>query len=79
MLSEIQAEPDATNILVIVGHEPTCSETIGRLAGELRVHFSTAAMARLDLPIERWADADFGHAQLIWLVTPALLKGIVKE
>jgi len=77
MLREVQAEPDTSQALLIVGHEPTCSETIARLAGHVNAAFSTGAMARLDLPIQRWRDADFGTAQLIWLVTPKLVKKLV--
>jgi len=74
VLKEIKAEPDTTERLMIVGHEPTCSETIGRLAGQARVSVSTGTMARLDLPIEHWRDADFGTAELIWFVTPKLIE-----
>jgi phosphohistidine phosphatase len=77
VLKEIKAEPDSSEILLIVGHEPTCSETIGRLAGQTKVDFSTGAMARLDLPIDHWRDAKFAAAQLIWLVTPKLVKEMV--
>ena len=47
---------------MIVGHEPTCSEFIGRLAGGAQVRFSTGAAARLDLALEHWREADFGMA-----------------
>ena len=79
MLKEIQAEPDTSQILLIVGHEPTCSEAIGRFTGQARIACSTAAMGRLDFPIEHWRDAEFGAAELIWLVTPKLVKTLVKE
>jgi len=78
VMRTIKAEADTTQTLMIVGHEPTCSETISRLVGEAKVGFSTAAMARLDLPIDRWRDADFGVAKLIWLVTPKLVKELRK-
>jgi phosphohistidine phosphatase len=77
VLKEIKAEPDTTEVLLITGHEPTCSETIARLAGQARVRFSTAAMARLDLAIESWRQTDFGSAELIWLVTPKLVTKLL--
>jgi len=79
MLREIKAEPDTTGILLLVGHEPTCSETVTRLGGPGRMRFATAAMARLDLPIDHWQDADFGNAQLIWMVTPKLVEKLLGE
>jgi hypothetical protein len=33
----------------------------------------TAALARVDLSVEYWQDADFGSGVLAWLVTPKLL------
>ncbi|MFB3906586.1 MAG: histidine phosphatase family protein [Acidobacteriota bacterium] len=79
MLKEIRAEADTTQVLLIAGHEPTCSETIARLTGDAKLGFSTGAMARLDFPIERWRDADFGRAELVWLVPPKLVKKLLKE
>ncbi len=77
VLKEIRAEPDASQILLIVGHEPTCSETIGRFVGQARIDLSTGAMARLDFPIDHWRQADFGTAGLVWLVTPKLIKKLL--
>ncbi len=77
MLKEIRAEPDTSEILLIAGHEPTCSETVARFAGGAEVRFSTAAMARLDFAIDHWREADFGKAQLIWFVTPKLVEKLL--
>lgn len=75
---EIQAEPDGAERLLLVGHEPTWSETIGRLIGAspgdaARVRFPTAALARVDVDVARWAEVDFGWGELIWLLPPRLL------
>ena len=34
----------------------------------------TAALARVDLPIDSWAEAAFGSGTLGWLCTPKLLE-----
>jgi phosphohistidine phosphatase len=41
--------------VMIVGHNPGLEELIAKLTGE-REDFPTAALARIELPIERWAD-----------------------
>lgn len=60
--------------LVVVGHEPTLSQAVGMLCGRVQVRVPTAALARIDLDIERWRDAVPGSGELRWLVTPRLLK-----
>lgn len=72
VLREIQAEPDATERLLLVGHEPTWSSSISRFIGGGDIAFPTAAMARIDFNITRWREADFKKGQLIWLIPPKL-------
>ena len=75
VLAEIHAEPDTAERLLLVGHEPTWSETISRLIGGGDVRVPTAAVARVDLDVEAWRDIQFGDGQLIWLLPPRLLEG----
>lgn len=71
---------DATpTTLLLTAHEPTCSELTARLIGAPgNIRFPTAAMARIDLPVESWEQVQFGHGELRWLVPPKLLKGGLK-
>ena len=73
VLEVIRAEPDTTEVLLLVGHEPTWSETISELiaGGELR--FPTAALARVDLDVGSWRDVAFGLGRLILFAPPKLL------
>ena len=75
LLEIMRREPDTTTVLMLVGHEPTWSETIEALSDAKFVHFPTAAMARIDLPIDTWRNAAFGHGALIWLQKPRELAG----
>ncbi len=59
--------------LLLSGHEPTWSESVGRLIGDARIKMVTAAVARVDLPIESWSDAQFETGTLAWLCPPKLL------
>ncbi len=76
LLEEIRKEPDATERLMLIGHEPSMSETVGKLIGSAAVRFPTAALARVDLEIGKWQEADFGKGCLIWLVTPKLIDSL---
>jgi phosphohistidine phosphatase len=73
LLAIIRRQDDAISRLLLVGHQPTWSEAIGLFVGEAEVKLVTAALARVDLGVESWADASFGRGVLCWLVTPKLL------
>jgi len=44
------------------------------MIGGAALSFPTAALARIDLPIDVWSRADFGRGALVWLVTPKTLE-----
>jgi len=75
LLKVIQAEADETERLMLVGHEPTWSESIGLLIGSANIRFPTAAVARVDFDVLSWSGVKFGHGELIWLVPPKMLPG----
>lgn len=70
----LMQQPDSASALMLVGHQPTWSELIADLTGGSAVHFPTAALARIDLEIDRWREVRAGEGVLRWLVTPKLLQ-----
>ena len=70
----LRTAPEEAETVLIVGHEPTCSETISALIGGGDVRFPTAAMARIDLDVDAWEDIDFDTGVLQWLVIPKAIK-----
>lgn len=72
VLEVLRAEPDTTESLLLVGHEPTWSATVGALIGGGSVRVPTACVARVDLDVARWEEVRFGQGQLIWLLPPKL-------
>jgi len=64
----------ATDSLLLTGHEPTWSLLAEGLIGGGNIRFPTAALAKIDLHIERWAETEFGVGELIWLQLPRTLK-----
>jgi phosphohistidine phosphatase len=65
--------PAARHVLV-VGHEPSCSELVGRVTGGVPPHFSTGTMARMQIFVRTWDALVPGCGQLLWLVAPRLLR-----
>ena len=72
----IRKSRDSLNSILLAGHEPTWSLLAGRLIGKANLKFPTAAMARIDLAVTSWKEAQFGKGTLIWMVSPKLLAGI---
>ena len=77
VLDEVLAEPDATNRLMIVGHEPTWSTLLSEMVGGGRHPFATGAVVRIDLPTETWAGLRVGSGELRWLITPRLAAAVL--
>ncbi len=76
VLAVIQAQPDDAGVLLVVGHEPTWSAAVGRLVGGAAPDMPTAALARVDVDVERWAEVDFGTGTLALLLPPRALSGV---
>jgi phosphohistidine phosphatase len=77
LLAEVRAERNRTQLLLVVGHEPTCSEAVALLIGGGHIRLPTAAVARVDLETERWEEVGPGTGVLAWSVVPRLLGGRV--
>ena len=70
VIEEVRAEPDATETLLLAGHEPTWSELAGILIGGGDMAMPTAAMAAIELDIDSWKSAAPGKGRLLWLLVP---------
>jgi len=63
----LQSHHDAEAIM-LVGHEPSMGQVIGKLIGDARLDFKKGSLARVDLP-----EATNLQGQLVWLVPPKVL------
>ena len=70
VLKEIRKLPDAAASVLLAGHEPTWSELASRLIGGGDLRFPTAVVVLIDLGVDKWRDATFGHGALVWLLQP---------
>ncbi len=77
LLEIIRGCSDSHSRLLFASHQPTCSVLAGRLIGRAQIRFPTAAMARIDLPRDRWGSVRWGEGSLVWFVTPKLLKSVM--
>jgi phosphohistidine phosphatase len=74
LMAEVKQEPHSTRLLMVVGHEPTCSETVAQLIGGGRVRMPTCALARVELLVDRWEEVGPGTGVLSWLVVSRLIE-----
>jgi phosphohistidine phosphatase len=67
-LKSILHERAGTNALMLVGHEPTMSATIGRVLGGGSVEFKKGAIACVEI-----TETQLPSGTLLWMVPPKLL------
>jgi len=70
LLDILKQQPEPLTSVMLVGHQPAWSETLSLLVGGGYFRFPTAAMARVDVAVQRWEEIDSGFGELRWLVTP---------
>lgn len=70
-LASVLAEHANADAVMLVGHEPSMSQTIGQLVGGARIDFKKGGLACVELP-----DASSSQGQLAWLVPPKVLERI---
>jgi len=59
--------------ILVVGHEPTCSELVGALSGSPPPSFPTATLARVDFELASWDLVVADSGRLAWLIPPRAL------
>jgi phosphohistidine phosphatase len=76
LLDLVQALPDTTGHVLMVGHNPGLEDLVLdlTLGGELRERvedkYPTATVAQMTLPIDRWAEARAHSATLVAFIRP---------
>ena len=75
LLEQLEKVEARIQRLLLVGHQPGLSLLIGSLTGN-EPGFPTAALARIDLELERWSDVRARCGQLAWLITPKAIAAL---
>ena len=69
-LSEILQRHAGAEAIVLVGHEPDMSATVGHAIGGARLEFKKAAIACVD-----FRDPPSAYGELLWMAPPKVLLG----
>lgn len=69
---------EGADCLLLVGHNPGLEDLLGRLlsGGRLTVRLPTCGIARLDFPSDNWGQIVEEVAELVWFLTPDILKSL---
>lgn len=73
LLNVVKQIDESANLAMLVGHNPGFEDLQSDLTGQVR-HMPTAALACLNLDIEKWSDAQDRCAELKWMITPKELE-----
>lgn len=68
LLTLIQSFTDSAQRILLIGHNPGLEELLEQLTGQYRP-LSTAALARLEIPCEKWSEINFqtrAELQHLW-------------
>jgi phosphohistidine phosphatase len=76
LLDWVRNVGDTTDSLLLAGHQPTWSLFTSALIGGGQLLYPTAALAKVNLHIDRWRDVEFGSGELVWFQLPRVLKRI---
>ncbi len=77
MAQALRDTPAQVSSVMLVAHEPGCSELLRLLVGGGAHRMPTAAMARVDMNITDWSATGRGRGELAWLLPPRFLHGNV--
>ncbi|MFZ4524211.1 MAG: SixA phosphatase family protein [Chlorobium sp.] len=66
LLKIVQQIPDNCSTAMLFGHNPTMTAFSNLLSGEGIDSLATCGVARIDLDIKSWSDADADTGKLVW-------------
>jgi phosphohistidine phosphatase len=73
LMRVVRRLPDESSCALLVGHNPGFEDLLYRLT-QASESMPTAALACIELAVDRWEDVEDGEGKLLWLLTPKTLK-----
>lgn len=73
LLTIVRGIDDQMNSAMLVGHNPGFEELLAALTGESK-RMPTAALACIELDVQRWSEVASGSGKLSWLIRPKDLE-----
>lgn len=74
VVREVRGAPQDAETVIVVGHEPTFSQTVTHLIGGGRIQIKTATVAVINVDVSSWSDVAAGKGELTTLLSPGDLK-----
>jgi phosphohistidine phosphatase SixA/CYTH domain-containing protein len=71
---QVIQQDDEADRLLVVGHEPTCSELASRFLGGGHLALAPATLVCLDFGASRWSQVALGSGSLAWMLPMRLLQ-----
>jgi phosphohistidine phosphatase len=78
LMGLVRGLPDSAGCVLLVGHNPGFEYLASRLAAK-QVRMPTAALACIELPVEKWEDVEEEQGRLAWHLVPKQLQEIGEE
>jgi phosphohistidine phosphatase len=72
-LHRLVADANISDSIMVVGHEPTLSQTIREITGG-RVEMKKCGLARIDVMVRQPL-----NGELVWLLPPRLVNGMIED
>jgi phosphohistidine phosphatase len=69
LLKIVSLIDESANTALLIGHNPGFEELLTALTGESQ-RMPTAALAYIELEVEKWSNVSAGSGKLAWLVKP---------
>lgn len=66
----LEEEVPTANTVLLVGHNPNLSYLLAKLTGDFHQHLPTAAVAILEIPIDRWNDLHSSTGEIKLFFSP---------
>ena len=76
LLDVLRRLDDDVERVLLVAHEPGCSQLVSALVGGASLHFAPASLARVDLALGRWSELAPSGGTLRWLLDPERLAAL---
>lgn len=73
LIDILKNQDSSLETIMMIGHNPGLMDLIAELTGAYE-HFPTAALANIDLSIDKWNGIKGGAGALKWIVRPKELK-----
>jgi phosphohistidine phosphatase len=74
VLNALRKVDDKHRSVFIFGHEPTCSEVIYHLCGQMTRKFATCSVFKIELDLKHWTEIGQKQGKKVFFISPKEIK-----